>query len=249
MPVTIAMTFRRYYHLLLILVFSAFLTSCDILGAGPCLEGTGNTITQQRDLTAFTGVDMRVPGKVYVTYGLTHTISVETFANLQPEILAEIQGSNLVIRSESCLEYNPEEAIIRITLPLLENIELKSSADISIQQVLTNEKLRLILSGSGSINFNGTVNKLNVLHSGSGDILLTGLASELESILSGSGRIQGFPFAANSAKIVLAGSGYQQVWAKENLDVTITGSGNIYYIGTPSINKYTPGRGTLHNNN
>ncbi len=227
----------------------SFFSACDILGSGPCLRGKGNNATERRDLTTFTGIDIRLPGMVFVTTGPQHEVKVKTFANLHPEIITEVVGNTLVIRSESCLEYFNDEATFYISIPELENVELKSSAEISLQSVYSSKKLRLILSGSGAIKYTGSTPEVNILHSGSGDIVLVGEAKTLETTLSGSGRVQGFSLAAESAKIILAGSGYQQVWAKDNLDATITGSGNIYYRGTPTITKYTPSSGKLIDSN
>lgn len=192
---------------------------------------------------------MRLPGHVYISYGLTHEVKVETFSNLQSEIITEIVGNSLIIRSESCLEYFNDEASFFITLPSLASVELKSSAEINLQNISSSQKLRLNLSGSGAINYTGSTSRLNVLHSGSGDVMLVGEADYLETTLSGSGRVQGYSLATDTAKTVLAGSGYQQVWVSKQLDATITGSGNIFYRGTPSIVKYTPGSGLLVDSN
>ncbi len=247
MPVKGVSYLKRSFHLFVTLLLSLVFSGCDIMGSGPCLEGSGIIVNQTRDVSIFTGVDVRVPGTVQITYGPNHTAQIETFADLQAEIKAVIMGSTLVIWSESCLDYANDKALIRITIPLLETVELRSAALVTIQQLNTQDKIMLNLSGSGSIDFNGIVNKLNLLHSGSGDIKLTGETTQLESILSGSGRIQGFALSADQAKIILTGSGYQQVWVKENLDATITGSGNIYYLGAPTISKYMPGKGSLIN--
>ncbi|MGV3538329.1 MAG: head GIN domain-containing protein [Rufibacter sp.] len=198
----------------------------------------------------FTGVDLRLPGQVIISAGTKQTVSLETFSNLLPEIITEVVGNTLVIRSESCLEYSSDEAIFYVTLPTIENVELKSSGEVRIQGVPTTSKLTLNLSGSGTINYFGDTPTLNLLHSGSGDIVLLGSTNHLETLLSGSGRIQGFSLIAATAKTVLAGSGYQQVWVTESLDVSITGSGNVFYRGRPNlISSYLSGTGKLKDDN
>jgi len=244
-----SMKARRFFLALAFCTALAAISACDFLGSAPCLRGEGGLTSASKDLPSFTGIDVRLPGKVAVAFGPTHQISIETHESLQPEIVVEVVGDDLVIRSESCLEYSAEEANFHITLPDLQNLELKSSAQVDVVGNGFTQNLRLILSGSGAIYYSGTTAKLSVLHSGSGDVVLVGAGQHLETTLSGSGRIKGFGFSSDTAKIVLAGSGYQQVWVKEALEAIITGSGNIYYSGSPQIDKYTPGSGLLIKSN
>lgn len=247
-PKTMSLT--RFLFFVLLLSVPSIFSSCDILDSGPCLEGKGARTTEHRATTSFTAIDMRLPGKIYVSPGNNFSVSIETFSNILPEIITEIAGNTLVFRSESCLEYSNPDAIIHITMPAIEGVELKSNGEVHLQSVPSQQILRLNLSGSGSIYYTGHTAKMNLLLSGSGDIELFGSASYLESTLSGSGRVLGFSLLAETVKTVLAGSGYQQVWATESLDATITGSGNIHYKGTPSlISTYTSGSGRLINSN
>ncbi|GAA4299696.1 head GIN domain-containing protein [Nibribacter koreensis] len=219
------------------------------MGEGPCLVGSGAVKKEVRDLPPFSGVDLRIPGKVFIQAG-PQRVTLETFQNISQEIKMEVVGSTLVINAANCLEYMDEEAKIYVYLPNVENVELKSSGQIYVQSVPSLGKLRLSLSGSGYLDYSGNPEELFVLHSGSGDVDLFGSAAYLETTLSGSGRLRGFPLAAESAKTTLTGSGYQQVWVKDRLDAIITGSGNIYYRGQPQLlTVYTTSSGKVINSN
>ncbi|MBA9077912.1 MULTISPECIES: head GIN domain-containing protein [Rufibacter] len=244
------MIFTRFFSSIAFLAVFLLLSACDILGDGPCLEGKGDVKAVTRDVSAFTGIDMRLPGNVHVVEGPVHSLTVETFHNLLPEIITEVVNNTLVIRSDACLEYFSNEATFYVSMPEIENVELKSSGEVRIVTVPSKNKLRLNLSGSGTIYYTGSTNSLNLLHSGSGDIVLVGNVGYIETLLSGSGRIQGYSMMTDTAKTVIAGSGYQQVWVSQVLDVSITGSGNLYYRGLPpSIVIYTSGSGKLINQN
>jgi hypothetical protein len=143
-----------------------------------------------------------------------------------------------------------EEAKIYISMPDVESLELKSSGQVYVKSVPSSSKLRVSLSGSGLIDYTGNIKNLYVLHSGSGDIDLFGSTSYLETTLSGSGRVRGFSMASDTAKTILTGSGYQQVWVKDHFDVMITGSGNVYYRGQPPfLSLYTTSSGKLIDSN
>ncbi|GAB2538078.1 head GIN domain-containing protein [Rufibacter soli] len=244
------MYFKRLPILFLALSLAGILPSCDILGNGPCLKGKGAQKTETRDVPLFKGVDMRLPGHVVITAGPTQEVSVKGFSNLLPEIITEVSGQSLVIRSASCLEFSNSETLIEVTLPNLELIELKSSADITIQGVPSIQKLRLSVSGSGNLQYSGNIKRLNLLHSGSGDVILEGTTNNLESTITGAGRVKGYFMQADTAKTLLTSSGYQQVWVNHYLDATTTGKGNIYYRGYPTtLITYATSSGKVVNDN
>ncbi|WP_169788208.1 head GIN domain-containing protein [Rufibacter tibetensis] len=235
----------------LLICFSlSLVTSCDILGSGFCIEGQGETKKEFRDVSAFKGVDLRLPGNVIITGGPKTEISIETFANLLPEITTELEGSTLVIRSESCLEFTNDEATIHISLPNIENVELKSSGQIRVQSVKSPKNLKLNLSGSGKIHYLGSTVKINALNSGSGDIVLEGFANTLETKVSGSGRMEGYSLNADSVRAVSTGSGHQYLWVSRVLDASVEGSGNIYFRGHPFLRTtITKGSGKVIDDN
>jgi hypothetical protein len=49
-----------------------------------------------------------------------------------------------------------------------------------------------------------------------------------------------------STKLVISGAGHAKVWAMGELDVNISGTGDVDYYGTPQIKKQIEGVGSLH---
>ncbi|WP_181305451.1 head GIN domain-containing protein [Rufibacter sp. XAAS-G3-1] len=240
------MHLRVSFHSLLLLCFLGIFTACDILGDSPCLEGDGQSKTEARAVPSFTGVDMRIAGNVYVTAGPKAEVKVESFANLLPEIVTELEGSTLVIRSESCLEYSDEETTVYITLPDIEYAELQSSGQMRIQAVPSSKGLKIRLTGSGTVRYLGSTNRIQVTHTSSGDVDLDGFVSHLETTLTGSGKILGYSLRADTVEAKSTGSGHQQIWVDKVLEATVNGSGNIYYRGSPSlVSTFTTGWGKV----
>ncbi|KAA3437963.1 DUF2807 domain-containing protein [Rufibacter hautae] len=193
---------------------------------------------------------MRIGGNVHVSAGSKFSVSVQSFANLLPEILTEVEGNALVIRSESCLEYADEDTNIYISLPDLKAAELKSSGSMRLQSVPSSGSLNISLTGSGSIRYIGSTDRIHVQNTGSGNVELEGFANHLETTLTGSGNIQGYFLHADTAKTKSTGSGFQKIWVDKILDATVTGSGNIYYRGYPYlVSTFTSGSGKVFNDN
>jgi hypothetical protein len=81
-------------------------------------------------------------------------------------------------------------------------------------------------------------------------VTLAGNADEGNLNISGSGNIYASNFLQNKVYITLSGSGDTHISVTAYLDVTISGSGNVYYKGDPSvINKNITGTGQLIDEN
>lgn len=88
---------------------------------------------------------------------------------------------------------------------------------------------KINLSGSAIITANNSVDL--------DDITVT---------LSGSGEINLYEANINKAKVILSGDGIIRVKANEKLDITITGSGTVYYKGNDDIvSKSVTGEGKI----
>ena len=92
-------------------------------------------------------------------------------------------------------------------------------------------KLRLgefSVSGSGDLVFEDLDCKnLTSKVSGSGDITLKGKADEARYSVSGSGDIKAYDLSVNDLSCSVSGSGDARVYAKDNMNLSVSGSGDI----------------------
>lgn len=115
------------------------------------------------------------------------------------------------------------------------NGSMNGSGDANISGIT--ESLEIHQSGSGDI----AAHKLHLLSaklkmSGSGDAKFTGSTDFLELSQSGSGDFSGRDFDTEIAKIRKTSSGDARINVEKSLDISITGSGDLYYNGKPEFN-------------
>jgi hypothetical protein len=103
------------------------------------------------------------------------------------------------------------------------------------------------LRGSGNIVVSQMAgDNLVVNLPGSGNITVTGTAATLNVNLSGSGNVYCGELKAKSATVTLNGSGEVEVFANQNLDASMRGSGTIRYSGNPAqVSKNITGSGSI----
>jgi putative autotransporter adhesin-like protein len=189
--------------------------------------GSGNVITENRDVSGFNSIDLQGSGNVNVTFGPAESVTVEADDNIVPLIETTVSNGKLIIR-------NKPNVNINVSNPIRINVTMKSISGI-------------MMSGSGNINVSDLVGKdLMVALFGSGDITVNGEANTVNIQLPGSGNILCKELKADSVTVTLNGSGNITVYASESLDASIHGSGTINYAGNPAqINKSILGSGSI----
>ena len=109
--------------------------------------------------------------------------------------------------------------------------------------------LNLEITGSGDIDLLINSENTDISISGSGNIYLEGGTIDQTISVSGSGNYDAFKFFSKKSEIDISESGDCNVYAQDNLFVTISGSGNVYYKGNPSVNSMITGSGKVINSN
>jgi len=228
----------------------------------PKLVGNGQVTTEERSLFSFNEVESSDVFNVYIKHDSVYTATVEAESNLIPYIRTIVNGNTLEIDTRENIESN-YPINVYVTTPIIKKASLSGSGYMSIDSLNT-EYLEIVLSGSGEIsgyatasslttNISGSgnisleayTNSCNAGISGSGNINLVGETLSGSFTISGSGQINAFSFSQNECIAKISGSGNMNLNVIDFLDVTISGSGSIYYIGDPSINVSITGSGEL----
>jgi len=90
-----------------------------------------------------------------------------------------------------------------------------------------------------------------VSNTGSGNVtVLDSMSVDVMKVyLLGSGGFFGFPLSAYVCQVDISGSGECEITVRNDLDVVIDGSGNVYYKGSPIIYEEITGSGRVVNAN
>jgi hypothetical protein len=105
-------------------------------------------------------------------------------------------------------------------------VNVSGSGEIVIDD-LTSDTLVAVLSGSGSVSLGGDVENQKVTIKGSGYYFADNLLSDIGCLR-------------------ISGSGTASVSVGDQLDILISGSGNVNYHGFPEIRKQILGSGAVH---
>jgi Putative auto-transporter adhesin, head GIN domain len=194
---------------------------CNFIG----IHGSGVAKTESRAVTSFSKIELAGSPDVEVTIGPATSVSVTADDNLLPIIETKVEGDTLKIGSKQ--SYNTTLGVkVKITVPALDGASVSGSGDIHVK-------------GLKAADLEAGV-------TGSGDVTLTGVADRLHAQITGSGDLRAGDFAAKSVRVTVTGSGDATVQATEELDASVTGSGDVHYSGHPSkVRKTVTGSGDI----
>jgi hypothetical protein len=197
-----------------------------------CVHGSGRVISETRNVAEFRGISVGGSANLYITQGPAQSLRIEAEDNILPILRTKVEGSTLVIENNRCIQ-NHRPINIYATMQDVRELEILGSGKIIGETKITTNKLDINISGSGKADLEVDAQKLRTRISGSGDMAFSGKVTYFDVIVSGSGNIKARHLETNSSSITVSGAGDCVVSVKDELDVTISGSGRVEYYGEP----------------
>lgn len=204
-----------------LLLLSLSAASCTLISE----QGSGNVVTESREVSDFTEVDLEGSGQVDLEVTGSETLSIEAEDNIIPLLETEVRDGRLHLGARSSVSPTTE-IIYTMTATNLDGIAVSGSGQIKVVGVDSTD-LRIKISGSGDVEVTGEVSGM------------------LSVSISGSGGYSGEGLLAANGSVDVSGSGNAVVNVTDNLDISLSGSGDIEYIGEPSVDIDESGSGSV----
>jgi hypothetical protein len=208
------------------------------------------------DVGAFTEIGFATGGTLYLTQGNENKVEVECPDDLFEKLDLTVKGEKLVIgQADSWKNWkgiDTSKLKVYVTAKSIKGVsvsgsgtligknEIKTSAlvlkvsgsgNMTLQANSTS--VETVISGSGKIDLNTRTESLSCTISGSGRITAKGEAAATKLTISGSGSVKGEELTTKSCGVTISGSGSCYINTTEELEARISGSGIVYYSGSP----------------
>ncbi len=185
------------------------------------VKGSGNVITETRDLTGFTSVEVGGAFQVDITAGKEFGVQIQGDDNLVPLISTKVNGKVLEIDTDQRLSMRHRIKLI-ITAPIIDGLDASGASHFEVTGI-DNDSLKIESSGASKIKVSGKTKSLTV------DI-------------GGASQVDAGALETENATVNGSGASYSKVNATGELTVDADGASRVRYAGTPkSVNKKTSG--------
>lgn len=228
-----------------ILLSIVFAYSCK---EDTCIHGAGPIVTQDIDIAAFHTFRSFGNFNIVLKEGDEISVQAETQENIIPFITTSVVDSVWDVNLQNGC-YNDYQLTIYITHPSIKEFGILGSGNITILNRLDSiDNLYIYIGGSGNIQANDSLIISSNLYadiSGSGNIILKGSVPNQNISIPGAGNYSAFDLLSEDCTITIPGSGNVMVNVSNTMDVFISGSGTVSYIGEPDITQTITGSGEI----
>lgn len=197
----------------------------QVNNGGPTITGSGHVVTEKRTVAPFTAIRADTAVEVVIDRTGTQSVSVTADDNLVSLFTSEVRDGTLYLAEAPGKSFQTRNVAYHVTVADLRTIESRGSGEVEAQH----------LDGSA----------LAVTATGSGEMTLAGRADDLTLTIKGSGEVDAGGLVAKRAKVAMSGSGAAKVNAADTLDIQMTGSGDLDYLGSPKVTRQGHGSGSV----
>ncbi|MBN2805481.1 MAG: DUF2807 domain-containing protein [Prolixibacteraceae bacterium] len=231
-----------------------------------CMSGYGSIISEDITLDDFYSVTNYTVVDVEIVQGDEQSVTIEGHENMLDQLQLVVRNEELSIEMKNHC-YNNFRLKLYITVPELDKVALKSTGDLYLGTFEQNGTMELSSSSTGDINGIGYIDGLETLYlsttstgdidleaytdevfvdiHGTGDVRLIGSCFYQSIDMRGTGDYDAEDFESEECDISVRGTGNATIDVHEQLDVSISSTGDVYYYGNPSVSVMDNGVGKL----
>lgn len=220
---------------LIVLTSLLFFVSCT------GIQGSGNIVTEKREVKEFKGISTGGAYDVELTNGPI-SVEVEADDNVQQYVETDVEGGILKIRTRDNFGLSNAHVKIYVSAPEIKSLKSSGAASITAKDLLKTEgKISLESSGAASIKAEVDAPEVEAESSGASKIELSGRTREYAAKASGSADIKSSGLLTESTEARASGAASIRVHASVNLNAEASGSASIYYRGGATVQQKTSG--------
>lgn len=188
------------------------------------VRGSGNRQREERKVAAFSSIVTDGAFVISIVSQKDYALEVEGDDNILPMIGTDVSGNVLHIKNKS--GYSVSQPIkISIAVPNLEAVTANGAGGIKITD-LKNDRFELDVNGAPAVEASGDTKFLKIK-------------------ANGAGNIDTHRLRATRAEVNSNGVTQINLYAREQLDVVVSGPSNVTYQGDPVVNKTINGPGSI----
>lgn len=214
------------------------------LGVGGLFQtqGSGNAVTQRREVSEFSGVDLQTSTRVEIRQGERDAVEIQADDNVAPLIETEVREHTLHVTDAK--RYQSSIARIVVTVRRLDRIAAGGVCKVTSDALIA-PSLAIALGGASALQLNKvTAERIAAELGGTSALNMTGIVNDLALQLGGVANVKAG--ALNARRVTIDGGGAAQavVTATESLAASLGGAAGVSYYGHPKTTFATGGAAT-----
>lgn len=194
----------------------------------PIVTSTGAVVTQDRAVSAFTGITIGVPGRLVIDTGSVSSLTIIARQSVLSAIESEVRDGELVLglAPNTDLRLNDVMEIeYRVTLGQLDRLDVNGTVHAVVRDVASSQ-LDVRVRGSSTVTASGTAERQNV-------------------VVLGTSRYESLGLRSRDVLVDVSGSAVALLNVRDTLSGQVTGAGVVRYSGDPTVSVALSGAGSV----
>jgi hypothetical protein len=210
---------KKFALLILVIALGA---ACHGIHHG--LKGSGKLLKEKRNLGSFNSISTDGAFDIEVVCQKPQEVEISGDDNILPLVTTEV--SNNVLQVRSLRDYSTSEPLtLRISAPDLVGIHSSGAGTIEVSG-LKNDQFEIGVNGAPTIKASGETKTLKI-------------------DANGAGKVDTHKLRAARVEVDSKGVSGVEVYAAEQLDVTVSGPSHVVYRGNPVVHQTVHGPGSV----
>ncbi len=212
------------------------------------ITGSDSYVKEFKSISSFRKIYLSAgPMEVYLTQGNGPEVRLEGEKAAVEQLDVKVMQGELDIIYKQGQKGPKSSGTVKvyITARTLTGISAMGSVEMSSDKPWKVTALNILLTGSSTVTLPLNANSFSAQISGSSELKTSGSTQSQNIAITGSGTYSAEDLKSNSATIIVSGAGTATVFVKKTMEVTIYGSGDVEYKGTPQIESNIYGSGRI----
>jgi len=208
------------------IIFAGFAGCKDDGESAGTITGSGKIVSENRNVAPFTEISVENAADVQIIPADETALRIEADDNIIDKVLTRVENGKLIISNE---KGSYEHATVKVyaSIKTLNKLECSGTANFSTAQPIKTDNLFCLIYGTATIRLEGTVNTATIE-------------------IDGTAAIRNYSLEAKNVKVAVNGTGKAEVYASEQLEASINGTGSITYAGNPGeVKQNVSGTGVI----
>ena len=226
-----------------LLLICLSLTACALAE----VRGSGQVVSEDREITNVSGVTLASPGELIITLGDQETLRIEAEDNVLPLIQSEVEDGMLTLEIKKRVHFQPTQTIkYYLTVKELGSIHNTGLGSITALPIRS-ENFWVQVASGGNVTLDSLeTDTLEAALNGLGNLVIGGGQVDTQKVnINSGGSYQAGDLRSQAARVEINSEGEATIWVTRLLDAHLTSSGSLSYYGEPKVTSETTGLGKM----
>jgi hypothetical protein len=206
-------------------------------GCTRTVSGSGTVTSTPVPVSPFSRLEVSNAFDVNVSFGDKENITLRVDDNIVGHLDVGVSDGTLHVGLESGMSVRDATLHADVTARTLSSIRISGASEVHLSNVLTGERVEVVVSGAGRLDGTAHVDLAKLELSGASNAKLSGSAGRLEVTESGASQLDTVDLDVSDLAIDLSGASTADGSVTGTISAGVSGASSLRYRGSPTFTR------------